>query len=395
MRVRVACNRAITIVALAVAFPGLSGCTTGSGARNQSVGGGGASGADGGAGGGGGRAADGRGDANTGSGGSRDGAANDRGTDAGDATDGALHGGTSGRYICPPGASYAGVTPALSGAVSTASGPAGTPNAEGPIWVAPLGALLFTSSQDQGADIRQIWRLSPPGLDWISVKTNVGNNGMTLDPDNKIVSADHQMSAVVRLEPATGAVIEVIAGTYLGNHFRSPNDVIVRGDGNIYFSDPEYAVSRGPVPKVETTAFYRISPPPARQVSVVEDTGHRDPNGIALSPDDNTLYTLVAGDRLIKRWSLNADGSISGAGTTHVAQTGPTPDGMCVDCAGNLYVGTQTGLEVYSPTGARIVTLLEGSTAINCSFGGSDHKTLFVTGDAQIRFAATTIPGLP
>jgi gluconolactonase len=359
-------------------------------------GGGGGSTGTGGSGSGGASATDTGGDRAPGTGGAPmivdagDGGAADR---PGDGPDSGLHGGASGRFICPAGVSYAGLTPAMTGAATTASGPALPANVEGPVWVGPLRSLLFTSKDNNGVDVRQIWKLTPPSLAWTSIKTVVGTNGMTLDPDDKLISADHQMSAIVRLEPSTGAVIEVVAATYQGNHFRAPNDVVVRGDGNIYFSDPEYAVAQGPVPKIATTAFYRISPPPARQVSIIEDTGHKDPNGVALSPDDNTLYTMVTADRAIKKWAVNADGSL-GASAILIAQTGPVPDGICMDCAGNLYVGTQSGLEIYSPAGAKLTTLL-GMQAVNCSFGGLDHQTLFVTASGQVMILPMNLPGLP
>ena len=102
---------------------------------------------------------------------------------------------------------------------------------------------------------------------------------------------------------------------------------------------------------------------------------------------------MVTADRAIKKWAVNADGSL-GASTILVAQTGPVPDGICMDCAGNLYVGTQSGLEIYSPAGAKL-TMLLGMQAVNCSFGGVDHQTLFVTASGQVVILPMNLPGLP
>ena len=300
-----------------------------------------------------------------------------------------LHGGTSGRYICPAGGNYAGMTPMLSGAMMMSTG-ANTLNGEGPIWISSLNTLLYTSKSSNEV-IRLMWKLVPPNAAQVAVKMGIGNNGMTLDQDDKVVSADHQRSAIVRIDPATGDFIETVVEQYNGNFFKSPNDLVIRYDGNIYFSDPAYFQTQGKTPKTASTAFYRVSP--TKQVSIIENTGTRDPNGVTLSADDNTLYTVVTADRLVKKWALNADGSINGAGTTFVPMTGPTPDGMCTDCAGNIYVSTQSGLEVYSPAGMRLANL--GTRAINCSFGGADHKTLFVTTDTHVWYATVNIPGLP
>jgi gluconolactonase len=364
---------------------------SGSGSGGTATGSGGAATGSGGSGTGGAAVdASGSGGAGTGSGGSGSGGATtDGGNDAAGGAS-ALHGGTSGAYICPAGANYAGMMPSMNVTFTLSTG-ATTNNGEGPVWVGPLNALIF-SSKFNGDNFRQIWKLAPPNAAQVSIKTNVGNNGMTLDNDDKIVSADHQLSAIVRLDPATGNMIDMIANQYMGKFFQSPNDVIVRGDGNIYFSDPAYFASQGKTPKTAATAFYRISP--AKEVSIIESTGTKDPNGVALSPDDNTLYTLVTADRQVKKWALNADGSINGAGVNFAA-TGSTPDGMCVDCAGNLYVATTGGLQVFSPAGQMITTIGSGTKAINCSFGGADHKTLFITNDDHVRYGTVSIPGLP
>ncbi|HEX3694351.1 MAG TPA: SMP-30/gluconolactonase/LRE family protein [Polyangia bacterium] len=370
---------------------GTGGTATGTGGASPGSGGSTASGTGG----------SGQTDAGSGSGGTpamgsggTAGSGTDAATDAGNDTgSGTLHGGTSGAYICPAAGNYAGMVPTMSGTFTMSTG-ANTNNGEGPVWVGPLGALIFSSKFAVGGDaddFRQIWKLAPPNAAQVSVKSNVGNNGMTLDNDDKIVSANHQLSAIVRIDPATGEMIDTIAEKYMGNYFQSPNDVIVRGDGNIYFSDPAYFASQGKKPKTATTAFYRISP--AKVVSVVEDEGTKDPNGVALSPDDNTLYTLVTADQQVKKWALGADGSINGAGANFV-KTASTPDGMCVDCAGNLYVSTLSGVQVFSPAGQMVATI-GGGKAINCSFGGADHKTLFITSDTHVRYGTMNIPGLP
>src|SRR5260370_6653097 len=195
----------------------------------------------------------------------------------------------------------------------------------------------------------------------------------------------------VRLDPANGSVLRIIADQYNGAYFLSPNDVIVRSDGNIYFSDPAYFASEGKRPKIPNTAFYRISP--GGQVSQIMNAGTKDPNGVALSPDGNTLYTVITVDQQVSKWALNPDGSINGAGQSF-AQTAMIPDGMCVDCAGNVYVSTLAGVQVFDPAGQMVATI-GGGKAVACTFGGAHRQTLFISSDPPVPWGTVNNPGLP
>jgi gluconolactonase len=159
----------------------------------------------------------------------------------------------------------------------------------------------------------------------------------------------------------------------------TPNDVIVRSDDSIYFTDP-------------ASGFYQVSPTgvlagPMRQVN--------QPNGIELSLDESTLYVGDVGNRNITRFPVAANGSVDATrGTLFVQAMGNLADGMAFDCAGNLYVSTQLGVEVYAPDATMIGAVPTGATS-NATFGGPDRKTLYTTSGSMLKAVTLNVPGLP
>ena len=125
-------------------------------------------------------------------------------------------------------------------------------------------------------------------------------------------------------------------------------------------------------------------------------TSSSRPNGIELSLDENTLYVGDVGNSTIVKYTLAADGTVSATGTMFAsAQSGHnTFDGMCVDCAGNVYVGTSGGVEAWTSTGTFIGTVPTGESS-NCTFGGADRKTMYVTSRALLKYVTLGVPGLP
>ena len=112
--------------------------------------------------------------------------------------------------------------------------------------------------------------------------------------------------------------------------------------------------------------------------------------------DENTLYVGDVGNRTIAKYALAADGSVmTASGVNLVSQTmHDTVDGMCLDCAGNIYAGTSGGIEVYSSDGKYVGTVPTGSSS-NCTFGGADRKTLYVTSRSVLKSVVLGVPGLP
>ena len=179
----------------------------------------------------------------------------------------------------------------------------------------------------------------------------------------------------------------------MGARFNSPNDVTIRSDGNIYFTDPDYQAPAA-VPQAKTRV-YRIAPSGA--VSVVDDT-LSEPNGVTLSLDEATLF--VSGSSGLYRYPLMPDGSVGGP-KQQVNPSVSGGDGLGIDCAGDLYVTGKQDIVVLDPTGKDIGhialdTSVQGTT--NVAFGGPDRKTLFITslGTTPMLFSVElSLPGMP
>lgn len=263
-------------------------------------------------------------------------------------------------------------------------------NVEGPVF---LGRSLVFSEFNFVANPPPSRIVSvTPGRAGVVVVADSGTNGHALGPRGEFLGASHKVGGIVRINLRTGQQ-SVVIDQFEGKRFNSPNDLTVRSDGTIYFSDPDFQAP-APLPQLKTRV-YRLAPG-AKQAVVVDDA-RQQPNGVTLSPDEKTLY-LAAADGIFK-YAVAPDGSTGKAQKfTNAVASG---DGMVVDCAGNLYV-TQTDVVVLSPAGqeiARIPAPSANASVTNVAFGGRDRKTLFITalggsgrGLYQVRLQ---VPGLP
>ena len=263
---------------------------------------------------------------------------------------------------------------------------------EGPVWT---GTELFISEIANG-NASQIDRFVPGvGLER-GVVPDAGSNGLALDGNGNLLLAAHDVGGISSVALATNTVTRG-AQTRNGARFNSPNDLVVRGDGNIYFTDPDFQAPNGRTQ--EGTFVYRIAP--TGEISVVDDS-MSNPNGITLSPDGNTLYAAGAG--VLREYTLDAAGVATPVGDL-TNQIG-TPDGMTVDCAGNLYAADNGGrsILVFSPEGEQLGTIggqaafAQGVT--NVAFGGPNRTTLFITTFSQgesggLYSVELGVPGLP
>jgi gluconolactonase len=280
--------------------------------------------------------------------------------------------GASGAAVCPPGASY-GSPLANVGAVIKLDKPTGSNGysfTEGPVWVD--GSLYF--SDHTGA--RQIYQLTPPAKSPKIWKDGSGSNGLAIDQDDKLVVADESKKRLLRVDPKSGDELGVIAsGSW------TPNDLVVRSDGTIYFTDPSSGVYR--VAKGASSASKLELMVPS-------------PNGVVLSPDEKTLYVANVNGKQIYAFSVSDAGDVSKAAgdSVFVNVSASVPDGMAVDCAGNLYVGTDKGVEVFAPDGAPVGTIASDYSS-NCTFGGADRKTLYITSRGELKAVQLAVPGLP
>ncbi len=224
-------------------------------------------------------------------------------------------------------------------------------------------------------------------------------NGLAVDREGRLFACEGGQKRVTRSAGTKGAATTPIAESYDGNPFNSPNDVIVRGDGNVYFTDPNYGAPENQTQDAEAT--YRINP--AGNVTRLDFAFER-PNGIALSPDGATLYVVDNG-----AGKLYAGAVGNGGGVPSFAKIADVPggDGIAVDDAGNLYVAANGGITVLDRSGAPLGIVTVPVKPTNCTFGGADRQTLYVTaGDRPPEGGAAramtgiyslrlNVPGLP
>jgi len=290
------------------------------------------------------------------------------------------NGGASAAFVCPDGP-FGNPLQGM-GAVQSIEAPDGEQDfsfVEGPVWVGSQNRLFFSDNT-----VGRIWELAPPFTTAASFLENTGANGLAVDNDDRLLVADQSAGRITRFDLASKQLIDTVVPS--GNF--TPNDLVLRSDENLYFTDPNSG-GRG---------FYRASPSgqvdgPFSQ-SNTEDTPGA-PNGVVLSPDENLLYVGDVQQRFVSVLELEADGTIDTASArVFVRTTGDTVDGMAVDCAGNLYVGTRTGVEVYAPD-ATLIGIVPTGESSNATFGGADRRTLFVTSRFEVRFVTLGVPGLP
>jgi len=207
---------------------------------------------------------------------------------------------------------------------------------------------------------------------------NSGSNGLAVDNSDRLIAADQRNKRIVRFDPMTGQIV----GTPISTGAAKPNDLIVRSDDNVYFTDPD-------------TGFYRISPSGTASAAMRLIASSR-PNGIELSVDEGALYVGDVGNRTVAKYLLASDGTVmTSAGVNLVAQTMHNlVDGMCIVCAGNIYASTSGGVEVYSSDGKYVGIVPTGSSS-NCTFGGVDRKTLYVASRTVLKSVTLSVPGLP
>ncbi len=238
---------------------------------------------------------------------------------------------------------------------------------EGPQWMPDDGVLLF--SDVQGNTIYQV-----EADDEIAVFRMPSNNsnGLAIDPEGRLIAAESGTRRVTRTE-SDGTVV-TIADHFEGARLNEPNDITVRSDGTIYFTDPLFADAAQA--ELDFRGIFRIDPDGQLTAERRGETSEA-PNGLGLSPNEALLYVTDYNADLVWVMDVAADGSLSDART--FATTGEGPDGMAVDDAGNLFVATGSGIEVFAPDGSSWGVIPVPRTPANCAFGGTDGRTLFIT----------------
>jgi gluconolactonase len=266
---------------------------------------------------------------------------------------------------------------------------------EGPIWNQEGEFLLFS---DMPGDVRRRWS-ADTGVEEVMNPSNKGN-GMVYDAQGRLLVCEHSTSSLVREHP--DGTRETIATHFRGKELNSPNDVITRSDGTIYFSDPWYG--RMPVFGIERErelGFQGVYMLNGEELQlIVEEDEFEMPNGLCFSPDESLLYINDTPNALIRVYDVNADGTIAngrlfldniGSG---VIEEG-IPDGMKCDERGNIWVTGPQGVWVVSPEGEHLGVVEVPENVGNLAWGGPDWKTLFLPSSTSLYRIATKVASAP
>jgi gluconolactonase len=274
---------------------------------------------------------------------------------------------------------------------------------EGPIWVREGGYLLFS---DPNAN--RIYRWAPDGqvsvyrtksgftgMD-IGEYGQPGSNGLTLDKEGRLTICEHGNRRVTRLEK--NGVLTVLADRYEGKRLNSPNDLVYRADGALYFTDPPFGLPKFYDDPRKELPFSGVFCLINGQLKLVSQE-LKGPNGLAFSPDEKYLYVGNWEDtrKIVMRWEVNPDGALANGKVFYDMTATPGQDaldGIKVDRQGNLYVSGPGGVWILSPDGKHLGTIKGPEHPHNMAWGGEDGKTLYLAAQTGIYRIRLNLPGI-
>ncbi|MEJ6395872.1 SMP-30/gluconolactonase/LRE family protein [Gymnodinialimonas sp. 2305UL16-5] len=255
---------------------------------------------------------------------------------------------------------------------------------EGPVWFGDANCLLFSDIPNN-----RIMRWTPDvGISTFRAPSNYAN-GHTRDREGRLISCEHGTRRVTRTE--WDGQITVIADSYDGKPLNSPNDVVAKSDGSIWFSDPHYGImtnyegfqSEQELPCV----VYRVDPATGAMDVMIDDMNC--PNGLAFSPDERLLYVADTGRMFsddaqhIRVWDCAEDGALSGGEVFHQIDPGAA-DGFRVDSDGNLWSSAADGVHCIAPDGHLMGKVLVPELVSNVCFGGRAKHELYITATTSL-----------
>lgn len=261
---------------------------------------------------------------------------------------------------------------------------------EGPVWIQAGGFLVFS---DIPKDELKKW-IPDQGVSEFR-KPSHNANGNTTDAAGRLYTCEHTGRRVA-LQENDGSV-RTLVDSFDGKKLNSPNDVVVKSDGTVWFTDPEYGLRTNPETKKREgkeqpgNYVYRHDPKTGRTTAVVKD--FVQPNGLAFSPDEKRLYVADSGTpRHIRVFDVGADGSLS-RGEVFCKIDKGGPDGIRVDRDGRVWSSAGDGVQIFAPDGGLIGKILVPEAPANLCFGGRDGKTLFITARKSLYSITVNITG--
>jgi gluconolactonase len=271
---------------------------------------------------------------------------------------------------------------------------------EGPIW-RPQGVLWFSDvvgnvTRQWSPDGRVIELLRPGGYDGNSLPAGgfIGPNGATAGEHGTVVMCQHGNRRIVRI--TNDLKVTTVVDSFEGKKLNSPNDVVYRSDGSLYFTDPPYGLTKfdeDPTKELPFNGVFKLTN--GKLQVLVKDMTR--PNGLAFSPDEKTLYVANSDEnyRMWMRFDVNDDGTVRNGRVFADVSGEPEeglPDGMKIDSLGNIWTTGPGGIWVFTPAGKHIGTIKPPEQPANCAWG-EDGKTLFITANTGLYRLRTSIQG--
>lgn len=259
---------------------------------------------------------------------------------------------------------------------------------EGPVWWKEGGYIVFSD-----VDHSRRMRWAPgEGVTVSHEPTNEGN-GLTRDQQGRLLACEHGSRSLTRLEP--DGSITVVARRYQGRLLNRPNDVVVKSDGSIYFTDPG---APDPSVDLDVAGVYRVSSDLGSITLLARDFVY--PNGLAFSPDESVLYIDDSHRGHIRAFDVEPSGMLALASDRIFCELKGErpgiPDGMKLDVEGNVYCTGPGGVWVMDAFGNHLGTILTGAEqTTNCAWGGEEWKTLFITTLSTLERIQMKVPGIP
>lgn len=263
---------------------------------------------------------------------------------------------------------------------------------EGPIWHPVEKHLTFSD-----IPANRMFRWSEAGGLAVFREPSNMTNGNTYDRQGRILSCEHASSRVTRTEP--DGTIAVLASHYQGRELNSPNDIVVRGDGSIWFTDPTYGRRGGTgivrEPELDFRGVYRIDPEGNALTLLSMD--FQMPNGLAFTPDHQCLYVADTPRMHVRKFGIDEQDALTGGEVfAESSGDGPgAPDGLKTDSLGHVFCAGPGGVHVYHPSDGACLGVIETPAfCANFAWGGDDLRTFFLTASTGLYRTRLKVPGI-
>ena len=257
---------------------------------------------------------------------------------------------------------------------------------EGPIWFSETQSLLFSD-----IPANRVLQLSANGKVRIFRQPSGNSNGLTRDHKGRLIACEHSNRRITRTE--NDGSLTVLTDSFQRKRLNSPNDVVVKRDGSLYFTDPPYGIQPNQQEQ-SIQGVYRLSPDD-KELKVIADDFDR-PNGLAFSPDEKKLYVADSSSRRhLRVFDVQLDGTLGNGRLFHDMniEAEGVPDGMKVDEYGHIFCTGPRGIWVLDSTGRHLGTILTPEQPANCAWGDQDFRSLYITARTSVYKIRVNIPG--